>query len=125
MWQHLWTIASLMTLSALQVRAAAPIIYRIDSPDAWYAGSWYPINIYGANLAGTSKVTIGGNLATSVVVVDDNTVTFMAPAQVPSPITTPSVAYAKADLVLTAPGGVITVPQAIQYNPPPGTGVTA
>ena len=70
-------------------------------------------------------MTIAGNPATAVVVVDDGHVTFMAPAQVPSPVKDPSVAYAKADLVLTAPGGVITMPKAIQYNPPPGTGVTA
>lgn len=121
----LWAMVSAIGLTALQAHAATPVIHRIDSPDAWHAGSWYPINIYGANLTGTSTVTVAGNPATAVVVKDDGWVTFMAPAQVPSPLTTPAAAYAKADLVLTTPGGVITVPEAIQYNPPPGTGVTA
>jgi hypothetical protein len=122
----LLAIVALFFLCSFRIYAApAPVIYLIDIPEAWYAGSWYPINIYGANLTGTTKVTIAGNPATAVVVVDDGKVTFMAPAQVPSPVTNPSVAYARADLVLTAPGGDITVPQAIQYNPPAGTGVTA
>ncbi|MCX7044313.1 MAG: IPT/TIG domain-containing protein [Candidatus Sumerlaeota bacterium] len=109
-----------------QVHASSgPIIYRLDPPEAWYQGSWNPMTIRGANLAGTSKVTIGGNLATSLTAVDDSTVTFKAPAQVPSPVTSPSVAYAKVDLVLTTRNGAVTLPKAVQYSPPPGTGVTA
>lgn len=124
----LWAIVGLISLSTSQVHAeSSPIIYGIDPPDAWYAGSWptRPIKITGANLSGTYKVTIAGNPADSLVVVDDHTVTFLAPAQIPSPIDNPSVAYTEADLVLTTRDGEVTMPKAILYSPPPGTGVTA
>ena len=119
----LLAIVSLIALSALQAHAAAPIIYRVFPSYSIYTGGAKQ-TINGENLTGTTTVTIGGILATSLTVVDDYTVTCITPAQVPSPVTVPSAAYAQADLVLTARGGAITLPKAIWYNPPPGAGVT-
>lgn len=77
------------------------------------------MTIIGADLTGTSKVTMGGIPVDALTVVDDATVTVKSPKQVPF------VPYAVVDLVLTAPGGTVTLPRAIVFNPPPGTGVTA
>ena len=35
-------VVSLMVLTALQTQAAAPVIYRISSPDSWYCRKLVP-----------------------------------------------------------------------------------
>ena len=100
-----------------------PAIYHLSTTylsDAYLTshGS-QPLTIWGANLTGTSKVTIGGAEADSVTVVDDSTVT--CSAKKPGKYAP----YTKVDIVLTAAGGTVTLPNAIAVGVQPGLGVTA
>lgn len=121
--QRLFTIASLMLLSALSLHAATPVIWHF--PNNSYLSEAYldshpsqPITIRGANLAGTTLVKVGGVPVEALKVVDDNTVT----CSVPKP--KPYVPYTYKDLFLQTPGGTVTLSNAILLVGK-GAGITA
>jgi formylglycine-generating enzyme required for sulfatase activity len=64
------------------------------------------ITIIGNNLAGTTSVTVGGVAATNVTVVDASTVTALTPAGT----------LGATSVVLTTPGGVVTIPGGFRYQ---------
>lgn len=104
--------------------AAAPIIYQLstDCVSLSYmkvSGLGQPVTIYGVHLTGTSLVTVGGKPVDSLKVEDDSTVSF----RIPKP--NPYVAWKKLDLVLAAPGGVFTWPNAFVLLDLAGVGVQA
>lgn len=101
----------LVLVAAGQVSAAAPVIHDLSHFSLWHAGG-EKLTIWGANLTGTSSVTIGGNPVAELVVVDDSKVTCKTTPQ------NPVVLFGTGDLVLTSPGGVTTFP-AIPYQTDP------
>jgi hypothetical protein len=66
------------------------------------------VTITGVNLTGATGVTIGGSAATSVVVVNDTTITCVTPAH----------AAGASDVVVTTPAGSDTGTAAYTYNAP-------
>ena len=67
------------------------------------------VTITGTHLAATTAVNFGGVESTDVDVLDDKTVTALAPAG----------ALGSADIVLTSPGGTSTLTAAFTYTEPP------
>ena len=76
---------------------AVPTVASLSTQVGPIAGGT-AVTISGSNLDGVTSVTFGGAAATSVVVVDDSTLTLVTPAR---PI-------GSVDVVVTTPGGVAT-----------------
>src|SRR4051812_15696592 len=79
--------------------AAAAGVPHLDSvtPNSAYVGGSFPVTISGSNLTGTTSVNFGARVLSSVVVVDDSTITAMTPAL--GSFTIPTF------LTVTSPGG--------------------
>ncbi len=85
---------------------AAPTVTSI-TPVTGSTSGGTKLTITGTNLTGTSKVTVGGANVTDLIVVSATQIT----------ATTPAHAAGLVDLVLTAPGGVVTKTGAFTYVP--------
>jgi putative cell wall-binding protein len=94
--------------------AAAPTLVGVSPATGPTAGGT-TVTLTGANLTGTSVVTVGGQPATHVTVVDSTTLTFTAPAH----------AAAAVAIAVTTPGGSVSLTDAFTYvapvvaSPPP------
>jgi hypothetical protein len=94
------------------------------APPTGDPGGETPVTLTGtgfsANSAGANTVTFGGNAATSIVAVDDTTITCLSPAG----------ASGSVAVVVTNANGTATLPDGFTYNPPmlfaaEGSGVSA
>lgn len=68
-----------ITTSEINALFAAPVVDTVSPANGVVAGGT-KVTIKGSNLSGNQSVTFGGTAATSVVVVNQNTITCTAPA---------------------------------------------
>lgn len=78
-------VAVAVLASGVALSAAAPVVTSV-TPNSGLAGGGTPVTISGSGFTGATAVSFGGAPATSVVVVNDTTITATTPARNPGPV---------------------------------------
>jgi formylglycine-generating enzyme required for sulfatase activity len=104
-WPEEWVQLTGLRVARWPWGASPPFLNSV-APNASVSTGGGAITITGTNLTGTSSVTIGGNHATSVVVLNDTTVTAVAPAGT----------VGAHDVVVSTPAGSATLTDGFVYH---------
>jgi hypothetical protein len=101
-----WTSAIVSPTRGTPVPPPAPTLTSVEPTEGPVEGGT-GITLIGTNFVAGATVTVGGNAATDVVVVDATTIACTAPAGAAGP----------ADVSVTTTGGTASLTEAFTYNP--------